>query len=75
MKIVGKKSEPILSPVASGELLMRAALFNEMMQSVMPYGKSGYIPKGVYRFKSHRDANQQQDDIKRRSNPDPLIRL
>lgn len=62
MRVVGKKTEPILSPVASGELLKRAALFNEMMQSAMPYGKCGYIPKGVYRFKSHLEANQQQDE-------------
>lgn len=62
MRIVGKKSEPTLLPVASGEALKAAAAFNETMQAVMPFGKQGYIPKGVYRFKTHAEANAQQDE-------------
>ena len=62
MRIVGRKSEPLPSLAASGAALMRAASFNEMMQSIMPYGKMGCIPKGIYRFKSHEEANRQPDD-------------
>ena len=62
MRIVGNRSEPMLSLLASGEALMRAASFNEMMQSVMPYGKVGCIPKGVYRYKTHEEANRHQDE-------------
>lgn len=62
MRIVGRKSEPLPTPLASGEALMRAASFNEMMQSIMPYGKIGCIPKGIYRFKTHEEANRQQDE-------------
>lgn len=62
MRIVGRKSEPLPTLAASGEALMRAASFNEMMQSIMPYGKIGYIPKGIYRFKTHEEANRQQDE-------------
>ncbi|MFA6920628.1 MAG: hypothetical protein WC216_02195 [Gallionella sp.] len=61
MRIVGKRSEPVLTPMASGDALMRAASFNEMMQSMMPYGKVGCIPKGIYRYKTHEEANQHQD--------------
>ncbi|MDO9012985.1 MAG: hypothetical protein Q7U78_14465 [Gallionella sp.] len=62
MRIVGRKSELLPTSAASGEALMRAASFNEMMQSIMPYGKIGCIPKGIYRFKTHEEANRQQDE-------------
>jgi len=62
MRIVGRKSEPLPTSSASGEALMRAASFNEMMQSIMPYGKIGCIPKGIYRFKNHEEANRQQEE-------------
>lgn len=62
MRIVGKRSEPMPSQLASGDALMRAASFNEMMQSVMPYGKIGCIPKGIYRYKTHEAANRHQDE-------------
>lgn len=61
MRIVGKRSDPVLIPMASGDALMRAASFNEMMQSVMPYGRVGCVPKGIYRYKTHEEANQHQD--------------
>jgi hypothetical protein len=62
MRIVGKRIEPMLSPLASGEALMRAASFNEMMQSVMPYGKVSCFPKGIYRYRTHEEANRHQDE-------------
>lgn len=62
MRTIGRKSEPLPTSAASGEALMCAASFNEMMQSIMPYGKMGCIPKGIYRFKTHEEANRQQDE-------------
>lgn len=62
MKIVGNQNERKLQYIASGDALIEAAAFNERMQDAMPFGRVGYIPKGVYRFKSHEEANRQQDD-------------
>jgi len=62
MRTVGKRAEPALQALASGEALIRATAFNEMMQSVMPYGRTGCIPKGIYRFKTHEEANLHQDE-------------
>lgn len=61
MKIVGKRQEAEIFPNASAESLRRAAKFNEMLQSTMPNGALGYIPKGVYRFFSNQEANEQQE--------------
>lgn len=61
MRTVGKKIERPLSANASGELLREAAAFNEMLQNAFPSGKVSHIPKGVYRFASHEEANQQDE--------------
>ena len=61
MKIVGKRLEAEIFPTANAENLRRASRFNEMLQSTMPNGGLGYIPKGVYRFNSNREANDQQE--------------
>lgn len=53
MRIVSKSVEPEIQAIVSGEALMRRSAFNDMMQSVMPFGRVGCIPKGVYRFKTH----------------------
>ena len=62
MRIVGKHKYTEIFATASGEHLKRAAMFNETLQATMPNGNQGYIPKGIYRFKTHRDANKHQDD-------------
>ena len=61
MKIVGKRQVPEIFAIASAEQLRRSARFNEMLQSTMPNGNQGYIPKGVYRFHSNREANAHQE--------------
>ncbi len=61
MRTVGQKIERPLSANASGELLREAAAFNEMLQNAFPSGKITHIPKGVYRFASHEEANQQDE--------------
>jgi hypothetical protein len=42
-----------------GTLLTEGALFSETISHL---AKSTFIPKGVYRFRTHKDANRQQDD-------------
>jgi hypothetical protein len=61
MRTVGKKIERSLSANASGELLREAAAFNEMLQNAFPSGKVSHMPKGVYRFSTHEEANKQDE--------------
>jgi hypothetical protein len=44
---------------ADGTLLVEGARFSE---AIAHLAKSTFIPKGVYRFRSHKDANKQQED-------------
>lgn len=61
MRLVGlRKERPIgLSP--SGALLAEGARFNDEMHR-LPTGNMTFIPKGVYRFKTHEEAYQHQLD-------------
>ena len=54
MKQVGTRREPPLTFHANGRLLAEGARFNEAVASL---AKSTFIPKGVYRFRSHEEAN------------------
>jgi hypothetical protein len=44
---------------ASGSLLAEGARFNE---SVSWLSQSTFVPKGIYRFRSHEAANQHAED-------------
>jgi hypothetical protein len=59
MKIVGSRREPPLTGQASGEALAAGARFSE---SLAVLAKSTFIPKGVYRFKTHEAMNRHQED-------------
>ena len=59
MRQVGRRREPEIVQQASGQLLMAGARFSEALSALAP---STFVPKGVYRFKSHADANQHQQD-------------
>ena len=59
MKVIGTRLEPELSKDASGEALAAGARFSE---SIAALAKSTFIPKGVYRFKSHEAMNKHQED-------------
>lgn len=61
MRTLGRTGEPVLG-VASADRLKRGCAFNESMQAFFPAGRAGYIPKGVYRFKTHAEANAHQDE-------------
>ena len=43
---------------AEGTLLVEGACFSETIAHLAP---TTFIPKGVYRFSSHEDANKQQE--------------
>lgn len=57
MKTVGTRKQPELALRPSGELLKAGALFNESVARLAP---STFIPKGVYRFKTHEEANRHE---------------
>ena len=59
MKQVGSRSEPRIALTASGSLLSEGARFNE---AVSRLSLSTFVPKGIYRFRSHEAANQHADD-------------
>jgi hypothetical protein len=59
MKTIGHRRQPEISARANGEALIAGALFSE---SIAHLAKSTFIPKGVYRFKTHEAANKHQSD-------------
>ena len=59
MRQVGSRLEPELVERASDLLLAEGARFNEAVSRLAP---TTFIPKGVYRFRSHDDANRHQLD-------------
>jgi hypothetical protein len=61
MRTVGQRRERPLAFSASAALLLEGARFNDQIHR-LPTGSTGFIPKGVFRFRSHEDANRQQLD-------------
>ena len=61
MKTIGHRKERPIGILPSGALLAEGARFNDELQR-LPTGDTTLIPKGVYRFKTHKEANQQQED-------------
>jgi hypothetical protein len=59
MRQVGSRRERAISIEASGNLLIEGALFNEAVSRLSP---STFVPKGIYRFRSHEAANQHVED-------------
>lgn len=59
MKSVGHRTEPSLAAHASGEFLAEGARFNEIIARL---ANTGYMPKGVYRYKTQEEANQHEQD-------------
>ena len=59
MKTVGKRRERPLAIVATGALLAEGSRLSE---SVAALAQSTFVPKGVYRYKSHEDANRHHLD-------------
>lgn len=59
MRQVGVRREPQIVAQASGLLLEQGARFNETLSRLAP---STFVPKGVYRFRSHEEANRHEQD-------------
>lgn len=58
MITVGHRQQRPLVMHGDGTLLAEGARFSE---TIAHLAKSTFIPKGVYRFRSHKDANTQQE--------------
>lgn len=61
MRIVGSRKEHPITFSASAALLLEGARFNDQIHR-LPSGSSTFIPKGVFRFKSHEAANAHQQN-------------
>jgi hypothetical protein len=61
MRTVGRRQPPPISFAASAARLAEGARFNDEIHH-LPSGSDSFIPKGVYRFKTHAEANQHQLD-------------
>jgi hypothetical protein len=59
MKTIGRRHEPPLHVNASGTALAEGARFSESLHHFSP---AVFIPKGVYRFKTHEEANKHWQD-------------
>jgi hypothetical protein len=59
MKTVGRRHiEPELSATPSGAALAAGAAFSESIAAIA--GGGSFIPKGVYRYKTHAEANEHE---------------
>ena len=59
MRTIGHRKERPITFSASATLLLEGARFNDEVHR-LPTGRSTFIPKGVFRFKSHEAANLHQ---------------
>ena len=59
MRTIGHRKERPITFSASAALLLEGARFNDEIHR-LPTGRATFIPKGVFRFKSHEAANQHQ---------------
>lgn len=62
MKTIGKRIQPELQAVPSGDLLKRAASINEALSALLPGGRTCVL-KGVYRYRTLADANRHLDEM------------
>lgn len=58
MRIVGRRKDHPIVFSASGALLAEGARFNDEIHR-LPTGSRTFIPKGVFHFKTHEEANRQ----------------
>lgn len=61
MRTIGHRKEHPITFSASATLLAEGARFNDELHH-LPTGNTTFIPKGVFWFKSHEDANHHQQD-------------
>lgn len=58
MRVVGHRRHRQPEGLPSGQALAEGARFNEALARL---GTTTGVPKGVYRFRSHEDANRHQE--------------
>lgn len=61
MRVHGKRRVRSITAKASGESLREGAIFNDELHK-LPTGQSTFIPRGIYRFKTHEDAARHRDE-------------
>ena len=61
MRTVGHRQPKPISFAASATLLVEGARFNDEIHR-LPSGHHSFIRKGVYRFKTHAEANRHQEE-------------
>lgn len=61
MRIVGQRNERPITFSASAELLLEGGRFNDEIHR-LPSGGNSFMPKGVFRFRTHAEANRHQQD-------------
>ena len=61
MRTVGRRRERPITFSASAARLIEGVRFNDEIHK-LPTGNTTFIPKGVYRFSSHEDADRHWQD-------------
>jgi len=58
MRVVGKRVQDDISFDASAERLIAGARWNDAMQRTFGANQPGVFPKGVFRYRSHEEADE-----------------
>jgi len=61
MRTVGHRQPVPITYAASATRLAEGARFNDEIHQ-LPSGNDSFIPKGVYRFRTHAEANRHQEE-------------
>ncbi|MFN0316196.1 MAG: hypothetical protein ACKVQA_14300 [Burkholderiales bacterium] len=61
MKIVGRRKQQSITFNAPARLLKEGANFNDEIHRP-PGGQSAFIPRGIYRFATHEEANEHWEN-------------
>ncbi len=61
MKTIGRRKERPITFSASAELLEEGARFNDEIHR-LPTGGTTFIPKGVFHFRTHEEADRHQQE-------------
>lgn len=61
MRTVGHRQPVPISFAASATRLAEGARFNDEIHR-LPTGNESFIPKGIYHFRTHAEANQHQQE-------------
>lgn len=59
MRTIGHRKAHPITFSASATLLAEGARFNDEIHR-LPTGNTTFIPKGIFRFKTHEEANRHQ---------------